>query len=102
MSDQAHDPKVRIAKTPGVFHKSSTCPSAEELLLHHKRQQLLRIQEHLASCDFCNAELQLLMRFPSTGEISSLPDIPTSLRMLAERLLKCGVPPNHHAETFGA
>ncbi|MGB8509005.1 MAG: hypothetical protein WCD76_11530 [Pyrinomonadaceae bacterium] len=75
------------------FYKLSTCPSSEALRLSSadvptdEGQSL--INKHLATCDFCGAEMQLLARFP-THECAShfVPcEMPLPLRRLAEDLL---------------
>jgi hypothetical protein len=47
----------------------------------------MRIEAHLANCDFCNAELQLLTRYQDTQDEYSFVELPLQLRGLAERLL---------------
>lgn len=46
------------------FWKQATCPSAETLILFREaglaREAEERVTRHLAACDFCGAELQLL------------------------------------------
>jgi hypothetical protein len=46
------------------------------------------IESHLASCDFCGAELQLLTNCESENEEDSFAEMPEHLRRLAEALLK--------------
>jgi hypothetical protein len=56
--------------------------------------KLVYIESHLASCDFCSAELQLLTRYRSeTAEKYSFAEMPAQLRRLAEDLLTRGTPP---------
>jgi len=45
------------------------------------------IQIHLRQCDFCNAELQLLIRHRGEVAEPSCTKMPTQLRELAEKLL---------------
>ena len=75
------------------FRKLRTCPSAEVLIKYGQAELACeteeRVSHHLASCDFCGAEMQLLSKhwrrdFPAlkgAGEMS------LSLRRLAEDLL---------------
>jgi hypothetical protein len=75
-----------------VFCKQPTCPSSEALLAYQSErlglEQEARMALHLAGCDFCGAELQLLTEHPpSVEEECALTDIPVSLRRLAEALL---------------
>ena len=74
------------------FCKHKTCPSAEMLLGYTHatlagdvRQQLAA---HLAACDFCDAELYLLSRFPPTGtNVCPRVKMPFALYRLAKDLL---------------
>ena len=78
------------------FRKLKTCPSAEILLLYNdaglaiERQQ--KVAAHLAACDFCEAERQLLLRHwrrTSRAAVSVKPlEIPLNLRRLAEDLME--------------
>ena len=54
---------------------------------------LALIEGHLASCDFCSAELQLLSRYRSEAEEYSFVEMPAQLRRLAEALLKRSTAP---------
>ena len=73
------------------FEKGRQCPSSEVLLSYQQRDltcgQTSKIAFHLAACDFCSAELQLLSRYPCAGESSESPPVPVTLRALAEALL---------------
>jgi hypothetical protein len=56
------------------FCKLKTCPSAE-MLLSYTRPTLARelrqqLTAHLDACDFCDAELYLLSKFPPSGACS--------------------------------
>lgn len=74
------------------FCKHKTCPSADVLLSYARatlagelRQQLTA---HLADCDFCDAELYLLSRFPPTeAAVCPTVKIPSALYRLAKDLL---------------
>jgi hypothetical protein len=74
-----------------IFGKQATCPSSETLLLYQRvglnLEQRSKIVSHLAACDFCGAELQLLTKYSPTGEEYAFTDIPLHLRHLAEALL---------------
>jgi len=50
-----------------------------------------RIESHLAICDFCNAELQLLTFHHSDTEEYAFAEMPTPLRRLAEGLIRTSV-----------
>ena len=73
------------------FEKKRQCPSSEVLLSYYQRAlscgQTSQIDSHLAACDFCSAELQLLSSYPSSVESLESPPIPVGLRTLAEALL---------------
>lgn len=77
------------------FRKQKTCPSAEVLLLYKdarlaatRRQS---VAAHLAACDFCGAELQLLSRHWTRAAVrraaSAAIEMPSNLRRLAEDLM---------------
>ncbi|HYO99623.1 MAG TPA: hypothetical protein VER76_05495 [Pyrinomonadaceae bacterium] len=74
------------------FCKHKTCPSAEMLLCYTQatlapelRQQM---SAHLNACDFCDAEMYLLAKFPPAGEvICPKVKIPRPLYRLAKDLL---------------
>src|SRR5437016_14270126 len=74
-----------------MFRKRASCPASQELLEYHlsslTNEERSRIKAHLLSCDFCNAELQLLTRHRSDVEGDALVEMPAQLRLLAERLL---------------
>ena len=74
-----------------VFNKQATCPSSEMLLSYQRvglaAEQRVWVTSHLAACDFCGAELQLLTKYSPTCEEYRVIDIPLNLRRLAEALL---------------
>jgi len=80
-----------------LFNKKVGCPSSQDLLDHGRAclasAHSLRIEVHLAYCDFCNAELQLLNRHQNTQDEYSFAEMPSQLRGLAERLLHGGATP---------
>jgi len=77
-----------------IFRKRASCPSSQELLGYHlssvTNEQRSRVQTHLLSCDFCNAELQLLTQHRGDVEEDTLVEMPAQLRRLAEQLLRRG------------
>lgn len=77
-----------------VFGKQATCPSSETLLSYQRAglttEQRASVASHLAVCDFCGAEFQLLTRHSITSEKYVLTNIPLNLRRLAEALLGRG------------
>src|SRR5712671_229257 len=82
-----------------LFHKEVGCPSSQSLLeydqSHLASAHSLRIEAHLAYCDFCNAELQLLTRHQNTQEEYSFAEMPLHLRGFVERLLHGDATPFH-------
>lgn len=78
-----------------LFNKKIGCPSSQSLVDYHESRlaadQISRVENHLANCDFCNAELQLLTRHLDHGQECSFAEMPAQLRRLAERWLKSGV-----------
>jgi hypothetical protein len=77
-----------------LFCKQATCPSSETLLTYQRvglaAAQRAWVASHLASCDFCGAELQLLTKYSPTSEKYAQTNIPLNLRRLAEALLGSG------------
>jgi hypothetical protein len=82
-----------------VFCKRISCPSSQALLgFGHSRlgyQESVNIERHLRSCDFCNAELQLLTLHRHDPEEYTLAEMPAQLRRLAESLLRRSSVPFH-------
>ncbi|CAN5268796.1 MAG: hypothetical protein ACR2GW_11925 [Pyrinomonadaceae bacterium] len=80
---------------PTVFQKQPVCPSSEMLLAYGKATLSGpahgKIKTHLASCDFCHAEVSLLLSHPPMPGQHTPPSLPFALRLLALRLLP--VPP---------
>jgi anti-sigma factor RsiW len=74
------------------FEKKRFCPAAQVLVSYHQHhlsdEQRSQIASHLAACDFCVAELQLLVKFSPTIEVCESPKMPESLRVLATALLR--------------
>lgn len=74
------------------FQKSLTCPAAETLYVYargsFKGERRAAIASHLATCDFCGAEAQLLSRFaPPASTLPAAAPLPDHLRRLAKDLL---------------
>jgi hypothetical protein len=92
---------VKISSMPSsfasLFRKTAGCPTSQALLAYHRcllvPEDCDYIEPHLASCDFCSAELQLLTRFRSETEEYSFAEMPAQLRRLAEDLLKRSTEP---------
>lgn len=81
------------SKSTARFRKLRTCPQTETLLTfcqsNHAAARRGRIAEHVESCDFCGAEVQMLSRHAQTAGALSLPAhaMPAHLRRLAEDVL---------------
>ena len=79
-----------------LFNKKIGCPSSQCLVEYHQTRlaadQMDRVENHLANCDFCSAELQLLARHLNDGDDCSFAEMPAQLRRLAKRWLKRSVP----------
>jgi hypothetical protein len=77
-----------------LFCKTARCPTSQALLAYHRSPLPTKgpvyIKDHLASCDFCSAELQLLTQYCNDVEEYSFAEMPAQLRRLAEDLLKTG------------
>lgn len=74
------------------FCKHKTCPSAEMLLGYTRATLAREVQQqltaHLAACDFCDAELYLLSKFPPAGAPAcTRVKMPFALYRLAKDLL---------------
>ena len=76
------------------FEKKLQCPTSEVLLSYQQRDlncgRTSQIASHLAACDFCAAELQLLSKYSPAKESYECPPVPVSLRALAEGLFAIG------------
>jgi len=75
-----------------IFRKSVQCPASETLLSYRREHMTLsskaNVEAHLAHCEFCNAELQLLKRYRWDPQSIALTQIPAELRKLAEEVLR--------------
>ena len=85
------EPKEMSLSSQTTFCKTATCPSSESLLRYHRHELSLSdrmtIEIHLRTCDFCNAELQLLKRYRGDVSATHVMEMPSSVRRLAEQLL---------------
>jgi hypothetical protein len=74
-----------------------SCPTSQVLLDYHRSLLIpadqVFVERHLAICDFCSAELQLLTRYRNEAEEYSFAEMPAPIRRLAEGLLKRGMIP---------
>ncbi len=80
------------ARSTAAFRKLETCPPAETLLLYGEATLAPaatgQVAAHLSSCDFCDAELRLLSRFPPGRPPQLVPvKVPWALYHLAKELL---------------
>src|ERR1700730_14564710 len=73
------------------FEKKRCCPSSEVLLSYCRSdlcaEQTPRITSHLAACDFCAAELQLLSKYPAVAPLCEGAVVPVRLGALVSALL---------------
>lgn len=78
------------------FCKQLTCPSSETLLSYGAAALASELQTHVAThlavCDFCDAELELLTRHAPAAAPKHYEQtkMPAALRYLAESLLRAG------------
>lgn len=75
-----------------TFRKKADCPSAETLCSYGSARLAVdlkaQVTSHLADCDFCGAELQLLTKHPPSPVVDyKFVGIPSHLRQLAQALL---------------
>ncbi len=73
------------------FRKLRTCPHTETLLTFRADPHTARVAEHVRTCDFCGAEVQLLSRHapPADALPFAAPPVamPEHLRRLAQDIL---------------
>ena len=75
------------------FRKLHTCPSTELLILYRDaeltRARKEHVAQHLETCEFCGAEMQLLSKHwsPDCPIVRGPDEAPLSLRRLAEDLM---------------
>jgi len=74
-----------------TFRKTGACPSSTTLLSFYGQRLSpmlgILVRQHLASCEFCSAELPLLAHHRPERGTAKTPEIPTNLRILAESIL---------------
>lgn len=80
-----------------VFCKQINCPSARSLMTYRAglltTVQRERISQHLGECEFCGAELQLLVRCSSkeirveAGRAKRAGELPPHLKNLFEKMI---------------
>lgn len=74
------------------FCKNEDCPSSNDLLEFQTgdlpRTREGEISKHLASCEFCAAEVEFYSHYPQEEGTSVAADIPAPLYELAEALLR--------------
>jgi hypothetical protein len=79
------------------FCKNEDCPTSNELLDLQRGNlcgtRSTQVTEHLASCEFCSAELAFYSHYPLEDcmeiiEADAISEIPAPLAQLAEALLK--------------
>ncbi len=82
------------SSSTATFCKQKSCPSAEVLLLYIETGLAVakhgRVAAHLATCDFCGAEMQLLASHnidQVETDATLEAEMPRHLRRLAEDLL---------------
>ena len=87
------------------FAKTRGCPSAEMLEFdidaEGSAQTSELIASHLANCDFCCAEAYFLAKHKNRSTITEAPQMPGSLRLLAQALLNRGVKGSSDRFEFG-
>ena len=76
-----------------MFYKQKTCPATEKLWRYAEAKLApadgIEIGEHLAACEFCGAETQLLARHPPalSAQCPAPGEIPAHIRRLIEDLM---------------
>ena len=73
------------------FSKTRGCPTSQDLLRYQNfelpSENAATISSHIASCEFCDAELHFLAAHPPPSDGYSTAEMPLHLRVLAEALL---------------
>jgi len=81
--------KTSVSTLP--FLKTAACPASATLLSFRVGSASAKVaksvEQHLESCDFCNAESRLLAHHKAGRERLKAPEIPMNLRILAESIL---------------
>lgn len=74
------------------FCKNENCPSSQELLGFEKGElaqpRAGEIRRHIASCEFCAAEVEFYSHYPQAEGAAEPAEIPAPLYELAEAILK--------------
>ena len=74
------------------FCKQEECPTSEELVALNDRDALAyaeALEEHLATCEFCSAEIEFYRHHQPSAEDDTEPgEMPRALFELAEALLR--------------
>lgn len=74
------------------FCKNESCPSSHDLLEFQNgdlpRSRSVDIRRHMASCEFCAAEVEFYSHYPQEDDVQETSVIPAPLFQLAEALLK--------------
>jgi hypothetical protein len=82
---------MKASKNTLSFRKTAACPASSALLSFRagglSTAVAMTVQEHLETCDFCNAELPLLAHHRPGRRAERVPEIPINLRILAESIL---------------
>jgi len=83
---------MKTSKTTTPFIKTAACPASATLLSFYcdtlAAEATLPVRDHLAFCEFCNAELPLLAHHQAGAVVGSrTPEMPINLRILAESIL---------------
>ena len=80
-----------VSSGEGSFTKQVACPSSKVLLEYRSSRLAAEMSKlvkwHLEGCDFCWAEMNLLVHHVYAREERRTPAIPVNLRVLAEALL---------------
>ena len=81
-----------VSSGVGSFTKLAACPSSKTLLEYRLAKLAPEMSKlvgwHLSECDFCWAEVKLLVHYAGLEkEEGRPPSIPVNLRVLAEALL---------------
>ena len=82
---------MKTSGTTFPFLKTAACPASATLLSFRgntlSKKAAKQVRGHLESCDFCNAERQLLAHHQASRKGFKTPEIPMNLRILAESIL---------------
>lgn len=75
-----------------TFCKNTDCPSSQKLLAFESGSDFtpgerVKIEAHLAACEFCAAEVEFYAHYPQSEETVATVEIPIPLYELAEALL---------------